>query len=95
MDHNRLIECLRSQSGDIVVEQGGLSSLEGMLVARGLMYSAVYFHRVTRVTEVMLSRAVERAGEIISLTPWTSRGEWMPRYGQNWTRSGILERYGY
>ena len=63
VDHNRLIECLRSQSGDIVVEQGGLSSLEGMLVARGLMYSAVYFHRVTRVTEVMLSRAVERAGE--------------------------------
>ena len=63
MDHNRLIECLRSQSGDIVVEQGGLSSLEGMLVARGLMYSAVYFHRVTRVTEVMLSRAVERAGD--------------------------------
>jgi HD superfamily phosphohydrolase len=63
VDHNRLIECLRSQSGDIVVEQGGLSALEGMLVARGLMYSAVYFHRVTRVTEVMLSRAVERAGD--------------------------------
>ena len=37
-----------------------LSALEGMLVARGLMYSA-YFHRVTRVTEVMLSRAVERS----------------------------------
>ena len=32
-------------------------------MARGLMYSAVYFHRVTRVTEVMLSRAVERAGD--------------------------------
>ena len=30
-------------------------------MARGLMYSAVYFHRVTRVTEVMLSRAVERS----------------------------------
>ena len=63
VDHNRLIECLRSQGGDIVVEQGGLSALEGMLVARGLMYSAVYFHRVTRVTEVILSRAVERAGD--------------------------------
>ena len=63
VDHNRLIECLQVQGGDIVVEQGGLSALEGMLVARGLMYSAVYFHRVTRVTEVMLSRAVERAGD--------------------------------
>ena len=65
VDHNRLIECLRSQGGDIVVEQGGLSALEGMLVARGLMYSAVYFHRVTRVTEVMLTRAVETAGDAL------------------------------
>jgi HD superfamily phosphohydrolase len=31
-----------------------------MMMARGLMYSAVYFHRVTRITELMLSRAVER-----------------------------------
>ena len=63
VDHNRLIECLKSKGGSIAVDQGGLSSLEGMLVSRGLMYSAVYFHRVTRVTEVMLSRAVERADE--------------------------------
>ena len=34
-------------------------------MARGLMYSAVYFHRVTRVTEVMLSRAVERSAEYL------------------------------
>jgi HD superfamily phosphohydrolase len=32
-----------------------------MMMARGLMYSAVYFHRVTRITEIMLSRAVERS----------------------------------
>jgi len=61
IDHERLIGCLGTQGGDIIVDQGGLPALEGMLVARGLMYSAVYFHRVTRVTEVMLSRAVERA----------------------------------
>jgi len=65
VDHHRLIECLQSQGGDIVVEEGGLSSLEGMLAARGLMYSSVYFHRVTRVTEVMLSRAVERSSEAL------------------------------
>ncbi len=61
IDHRRLIMCLESHGGDISVEEGGLPALEGMLVARGLMYSAVYFHRVTRVTEVMLSRAVERS----------------------------------
>ena len=65
VDHHRLIECLGSQGGDVVVGEGGLPALEGMLVARGLMYSAVYFHRVTRVTEVMLSRAVERAGDAL------------------------------
>lgn len=62
VDLHPLVGSLGSQGGDVVVDQGGLSALEGMLLARGLMYSAVYFHRVTRVTEVMLSRAVERAG---------------------------------
>ena len=63
VDHRRLISCLRRHGGDVAVEEGGLAALEGMLVARGLMYSAVYFHRVTRVTEVMLSRAVERSAD--------------------------------
>ena len=65
VDHRRLVGCLRREGGDVAVEQGGLPALEGMLVARGLMYSAVYFHKVTRVTEVMLSRAVERADETL------------------------------
>ncbi len=59
VDHHRLIHCLERHGGDIAVREGGLPALEGMMVARGLMYSAVYFHRVTRVTEIMLSRAVE------------------------------------
>lgn len=61
VDHHRLIGCMDSIGGDVAIDEGGISALEGMLVARGLMYSAVYFHRVTRVTEVMLSRAVERS----------------------------------
>ena len=61
IDHRRLIRSLRRSGGNIAVDEGGLAALEGMLMARGLMYSAVYFHRVTRVTEVMLSRAVERS----------------------------------
>jgi hypothetical protein len=61
VDHHRLIHCLTRHSGDVAVTEGGLSAPEGMLMARGLMYSAVYFHRVTRVTEIMLSRAVERS----------------------------------
>ncbi len=63
VDHRRLIMCLERNGGDIAVEEGGLPALEGMMTARALMYSAVYFHRVTRVTEVMLSRAVERSSD--------------------------------
>ena len=65
IDHDRLIQCLTRHGGDIAVTEGGLSALEGMMTARALMYSAVYFHRVTRITEVMLSRAVERAGDLL------------------------------
>ncbi len=65
VDHHRLIHCLERHSGDVAVNEGGLSALEGMFMARALMYSAVYFHRVTRVTEVMLSRAVERSEDTL------------------------------
>jgi len=61
IDHRRLISSMSRKGGDISIKEGGLTALEGMLMARGLMYSSVYFHRVTRVTEVMLSSAVERS----------------------------------
>src|SRR5256885_619389 len=35
--------------------------IHGMLVARGLMYSSVYFHKTVRIAEQMLARAVERS----------------------------------
>ncbi|PXY70901.1 MAG: metal-dependent phosphohydrolase [Methanobacteriota archaeon] len=63
VDHLRLIDCLTRVGGEVAVKEGGITALEGMLMARGLMYSAVYFHRVTRVTEMMLSRAVERSAD--------------------------------
>lgn len=37
----------------------GIPAIEGMLVARGLMYSSVYFHKTVRIAELMLSRAVD------------------------------------
>ena len=43
------------------MDRKGLPALEGMLVARGLMYSSVYFHKTVRIAEQMLARAVERS----------------------------------
>jgi hypothetical protein len=63
IDLDRLYETLRIFNGDLVVDRGGLSAVEGMLVARALMFSSVYFHKTVRISELMLAKAVEQLGE--------------------------------
>jgi HD superfamily phosphohydrolase len=60
IDVDRLLQTLVLSDGELAVKRGGVSALEGMLVARGLMYSSVYFHKTARIAELMLARAVER-----------------------------------
>ena len=61
IDVNRLMQTLVLHDGEMAVDRKGLPALEGILVARGLMYSSVYFHKTVRIAETMVSRAVERA----------------------------------
>ncbi len=61
IDISRLLLTLRLHHGALALDRKGLPALEGMLVARGLMYSSVYFHKTVRIAEQMLSRAVERS----------------------------------
>jgi len=61
IDFSRLLQTLRSHRGELALDRKGLPALEGMLVARGLMYSSVYFHKTVRIAEEMLARAVERS----------------------------------
>jgi len=61
IDVNRLMQTLVLHEGEMAVDRKGLPALEGILVARGLMYSSVYFHKTVRIAETMVSRAVERA----------------------------------
>jgi HD superfamily phosphohydrolase len=60
IDVDRLLQTLVLAEGELAVKRGGVSALEGMLVARGLMYSSVYFHKTARIAELMLARTVER-----------------------------------
>jgi HD superfamily phosphohydrolase len=60
IDVDRLLQTLMLAKGELAVKRGGVSALEGMLVARGLMYSSVYFHKTARIAELMLARTVER-----------------------------------
>ncbi|MFQ6128906.1 MAG: HD domain-containing protein [Thermoplasmata archaeon] len=63
IDVDRLIQTIQIFNNELVIDKKGMSSVEGMLVARALMYSSVYFHKTVRVAELMLARAVERADE--------------------------------
>jgi len=60
IDLPRLFETMEIFNGDLVVDRSGLSAIEGMLVARALMFSSVYMHKTVRISELMLAKAVER-----------------------------------
>ncbi|MEW6070926.1 MAG: HD domain-containing protein, partial [Candidatus Thermoplasmatota archaeon] len=64
IDTERLIQTMKLFKDELVMDKKGISAIEGMLVARGLMYSSVYFHKTVRIAEVMLARAVEKALEL-------------------------------
>ena len=59
IDFPRILNTLRIKNGELMLDKKGVPALEGMLVARALMYSAVYMHKTNRICELMLSRAVE------------------------------------
>ncbi|MBU2565603.1 MAG: HD domain-containing protein, partial [Candidatus Thermoplasmatota archaeon] len=63
IDIGRLLQTMEIYNNSLVVNKKGMSAVEGMLVARGLMYSSVYFHKTVRIAEVMMARAVEKAME--------------------------------
>ncbi|MGA1822881.1 MAG: HD domain-containing protein [Thermoplasmatota archaeon] len=59
IDLDRIIHTITLYHGRIMIHRRGISALEGMLVARSLMYSSVYFHKTARIAESMLVRAGE------------------------------------
>jgi HD superfamily phosphohydrolase len=62
IDLPRLFETIQIFNGDLVISRSGLSAIEGMLVARSLMFSSVYMHKTVRISELMLAKAVEALG---------------------------------
>ncbi|MEM0449704.1 MAG: HD domain-containing protein [Methanomassiliicoccales archaeon] len=59
IDLDRLLQTITVHHGDIVVHKNGMVAVEGLLVARALMYTSVYFHKTVRIAEMMLCKAVE------------------------------------
>ena len=64
-DHYRLIDTLRilpqsdagtsSSEPSLGVEEGGIQSVEALMIARYFMYSQVYFHRTRRIYDIHLT----------------------------------------
>lgn len=63
IDMERLLKVMAVHNDELVVEEKGVEAVEGMMVARSLMYSRVYFHHTVKIAEGMLTRALEFALE--------------------------------
>lgn len=59
IDVDRLVETLAMHENSLVIDKKGVAAVEGLLVARALMFSSVYFHKTVRIAEMMMARAVE------------------------------------
>ena len=62
IDIDRIMDTIELHHGDIAVRKSGVVAIEGLMVARALMYTSVYFHHTVRIAEMMLCKAVENAG---------------------------------
>jgi HD superfamily phosphohydrolase len=63
IDLDRLVNTVELVDGKLVINQGGLRAVEGLLVARFLMTPTVYLHHASRIADAMFLRATERAVE--------------------------------
>ncbi|KXB02544.1 hypothetical protein AKJ44_00175 [candidate division MSBL1 archaeon SCGC-AAA261F17] len=61
IDIDRLMRTLKISEDQLVIESKGVEAVEGLLTARALMYSSVYFHHTTRIAELMVTNAVNHA----------------------------------
>ncbi|BBH23361.1 hypothetical protein Back11_47060 [Paenibacillus baekrokdamisoli] len=74
-DLERILRVLRPHQGRIVVKESGMHAVEDYLMSRYQMYWQVYFHPVTRSSEIILRQIFRRAKEL---------------YGGNYTFSWII-----
>ena len=60
-DLERILRMMRPYKGKIVVKESGMHAVEHYLMSRYQMYWQVYFHPVTRSSEIILRKIFERA----------------------------------
>lgn len=93
IDGVRLRETIREYRGRLVFAEKGRTAVEGFLVGRALMYSAVYYHKTVRAAEVMAQSAVERLPEYRAIGAGLlglSDGDLLAQLGRAGGRAALL-----
>lgn len=65
IDLDRILRMLRPFHGRIVVKESGMHAVEDYLMSRYQMYWQIYFHPVTRSSEIILRQIFKRAKELV------------------------------
>ena len=65
INSDRLIQMLNVADDFLVMEEKGIYSIEKFLMARRLMYWQAYLHKTSLVAELTLTKALQRAKEIL------------------------------
>lgn len=78
-DLERILRVLRPYEGNIVVKESGMHAVEHYLMSRYQMYWQVYFHPVTRSSEIILRQIFKRAKQLFE-----------GNYNFKWMDSSIL-----
>ncbi len=66
IDCDRLIKTMSVVNDRVVLNRGGITAAEGLMVSRSLMYTTVYFHETVRIAQRMMTKAVETSGIDVS-----------------------------
>jgi len=77
VDVFRLIHALEVLGENLAVDLGALSALESFIIARIESFKSIYFHRVGRAAQIMLSTAMDKANEDLGLTSFKTPTEYL------------------
>ncbi len=59
VDIDRIVHTMVMKNGKLAISHGGLEAAEYLLIARFMMFSAVYMHKTVRIATAMLYRAIK------------------------------------
>jgi hypothetical protein len=93
VDVFRLIHMLDVVDENLAVNSGALSALESFILARIESFKSIYFHRVSRAAQIMLTMAMEKAKDELGLISFKTPEEYLSLNDYTvWTMLKLCEK---